>query len=413
MILDPELDIASREGYELIDRSQTERIDEKTIRYTFTQPYAAWRDLFSAQPILPAHALEGADLSTALNDSIPVASGPFVFESWNKGRELTVSRNENFWGEEANLDKIVFRFIADSTSAVQALRGDEVDLLFQQPQLELVEQVSEIDGVRHSVSAGPIWEHIDMNLAVAPLDERYVRAAIIQGIDRAAITEELVAAMFPEASVLQNVMYVNTQQEYEPHWDGWEYDPEAAVALLEENGCERGADEVFVCEGERLSFDYLTTSGNELRELQFAIVQSQLKDIGVELKPKFEEGPVFGKLLASGTDGAWGFANFAWAGTPDPQSGNSVWMCEAGQNFNSYCNERVDELLEAAATTIDPERRAALFNEADEIMARDVPIIPLYQKPTFLAWDADIVGVQDNTTLWGPTWNAEEWALTE
>ncbi|HWH32194.1 MAG TPA: peptide ABC transporter substrate-binding protein [Egibacteraceae bacterium] len=415
VVLNPDLDIVSRDGYDKIDRGQTERIDDKTIKYTFTETYAAYREMFSTQPILPAHALEGQDIATAMNDSVPVASGPFEFESWTKGQNITLVRNENYWGEQKpRLDRVVFRFIEDSNSQVQALRGDEIDMFYPQPQLELVEQVSELDGVTYEVSAGPVWEHLDFNFAVPPMDQTFVRQAIIQGIDRQALAQELIAPMYPEATVLQNVIWMNNQEPYEEHWDRWEYDPEAAIALLEENGCTRGDDEIFTCDGQRLSFEYVTTAGNELRELQFEIIQSQLQEIGIEARPKLQDAATaFGTTLIAGKEGAWGMFNFAWVGSPDPASGNTIWMCGGGQNYNSYCNEEVTRLIEATNATIDQQERADLYNQADELMAADVPLVPLYQKPTFFAWRSALVGMQDNPTQWGPTWNIEEWARTD
>ena len=415
VVLNPDLDIVSRDGYDKIDRSQTEIVDDKTITYHFTEPYAPYRELFSVQPILPAHALKDADMATAMADTVPVASGPFEFESWTKGQNLTLVKNEEFWGEQKpRLDKVVFRVIEDSNTQVQALRGEEIDMFYPQPQVELVEQVSEIDGVQYEVSAGPVWEHLDMNFAVPPLDSDYVRQAIIQGIDRNALAEELIKPMYPDAQVLNNVIWVNTQEQYEPHWDRWEYDPEAATGLLEENGCTKGADGIYTCDGQRLSFEYVTTAGNELRELQFEIIQSQLKEIGVEAKPKLQDAATaFGTTLIAGPDQAWGLFNFAWVGSPDPQGGNTIWMCGGGQNYNSYCNEEVTSLIEQTNTTIDAGERADLYNQADELMAADVPIVPLYQKPTFFGWRDAVIGPKDNATQWGPTWNIEEWALTE
>ena len=415
VILNPDLDIVSRDGYDKIDRSKTERVDDKTITYHFTEPYAPFRELFSVQPILPAHALKDADMKTALAESVPVASGPFKFENWTKGQNLTIVKNEEFWGEQKpHLDKVVFRVIEDSNTQVQALRGEEIDMFYPQPQVELVEQVSEIEGVEYEVSAGPVWEHLDMNYKVPPLDKDYVRQAIIQGIDRNALAEELIKPMYPDAEVLNNVIWVNTQEQYEPHWDRWEYDPEAATGLLEENGCTKGEDGIYTCDGQRLSFEYVTTAGNELRELQFEIIQSQLKEIGVEAKPKLQDAATaFGTTLIAGPDGAWGMFNFAWVGSPDPQGGNTIWMCGGGQNYNTYCNEEVTDLIEQTNTTIDPGERADLYNEADDLISQDVPIVPLYQKPTFFGWRDAIIGPKDNATQWGPTWNIEEWARTE
>jgi len=88
-------------------------------------------------------------------------------------------------------------------------------------------------------------------------------------------------------------------------------------------------------------------------------------------------------------------------------------MCEGGQNYNSYCNEEVTDLLRETNTLLDPAERAATYNEADALMADDLPVLPLYQKPTYFAWNERISGPKENPTQAGPTWNAGEWFLTE
>jgi peptide/nickel transport system substrate-binding protein len=75
-----------------------------------------------------------------------------------------------------------------------------------------------------------------------------------------------------------------------------------------------------------------------------------------------------------------------------------------------YCNRKVSSLLEKTDVQLDPKKRFALFNQADALMANDIPTIPLYQKPTYLVFKAGIKNMKDNATLQGPTWNAEAWA---
>jgi peptide/nickel transport system substrate-binding protein len=259
-----------------------------------------------------------------------------------------------------------------------------------------------------------VWEHLDFNFAVPPLDQDYVRQAIAHGIDRDALAQQLIAPMFEEIETMQQVIYVPNQEEYEPHFDRWNYDPEAAEALLTDNGCEKGDDDIYTCDGEKLSFRYTTTAGNELRELQLQVIQQQLKQIGIEIKADTgDAATVFADVLPNGPDGAWDLFNFAWVGSPDPFSGNSIWKCEGDQNYNGYCNEDVTELLDRTDTEIDEAERAATFNEADELMAADLPVLPLYQKPTYLGYNENIQNVVDNPTNSGPTWNAGEWQLTE
>ncbi|WP_226921329.1 ABC transporter substrate-binding protein [Georgenia subflava] len=411
--LNEDFAIAVRAGCEKVDMEASEVVDDKTFRMVFTEPYAPWRSLFSnaAGSILPAHVLEGEDFDDVWDDGLTVASGPYEFESWNRGQQMTLTRNENFWGEETpGFDRVVLRFIEDSTVQVQALRGREIDMLSSQPQIDLVDQVGGLDGVEHEVVAGGVWEFFEFNHGVETLEHDFVREAIAMGIDRNQLTDVLIGQMNPDAEPLQSLVYVNSQPEYEPAFDRWEFDPEGARTLLEDNGCVQGDDGIYSCDGVRLSVDYAYTSGNELRELQFVIIQSYMKDIGIELNSQTQDAATFfGDLWPSGVDGAWELFNQAWLNTADPNPSLGFWECEGSMNFRSYCNEEVDELIAASRTELDPARRAELLHEADDLMAADLPALPLYQSPVFLAWSSQVVGPQTNPTDWGPFWNIEEW----
>lgn len=406
--------IAVRAGCDKVDLEASEVVDDKTFKMVFSEPYAPWKSLFSngAGVILPAHELEGKDFNSVWDTEITVSSGPMKFESWDRGQSLTMVRNENFWGEDPGMERVVFRFIEDSTVQVQALRGGEIDVLSSQAQLDLVDQVERLDHVTPGVVSGGVWEFFEFNHGVPGLDQAFVRQAIAMGINREELTEALIGQMQPDAEPLQSLVYVNDQEEYVPSFDRWEFDPEAARALLEENGCTTGDDGIYVCDGTRLSFSYAYTAGNELRELQFVVIQAYLKDVGIEVRPAAEDAATFfGDTWPAGVDGEWELFNQAWLNTADPNPALAFWECEGELNYRSYCNDEVDRLIKDSRTELDPAKRADLLNEADDLMAEDLPALPLYQKPTFLAWDSVVSGPQPNPTDWGHLWNIETWGV--
>jgi peptide/nickel transport system substrate-binding protein len=79
----------------------------------------------------------------------------------------------------------------------------------------------------------------------------------------------------------------------------------------------------------------------------------------------------------------------------------------------NYCNARATALMKKADNTLVPKVRAALENQADSLIANDVPSVPLYQKPTFLVYHTDVKGMADNATQYGPFWNMENWWLNK
>jgi peptide/nickel transport system substrate-binding protein len=412
--------ITTRNGYELI--TDYEEDGEKTITFNFEEPFAAWQLLFTN--VLPAHVLEGEDFTTVLNDELPdVSGGPYVFDSWERGTQLRLVRNDSYWDGDVALDEIIFRYVPDTTTLTQQMIGGELDMYDPQPQIELVDQLEgATDRLEYEVGLGPVWEHIDFNTLVPGLDKDYVRQAIALGIDRQQIVETLVQPVDPEAEVLQQPFWMTNSEFYEPTFDQWDHDPDAAISLLEENGCERGDGDIFECEGDRLSFRFGTTGGNERRELTQQLVQSDLAQVGIEIEIDNDEGAQFFERLDTpencGGPCDYDLALFAWVGSPDPSGNANIYGCDEGetprpQNWTVYCDEELTSLMDEANSNVDLDENAALWNEAAAVIAEGVPIIPLFQQPQLLAWEQSIQGPQLNATNQTQFWNSAEWARTE
>lgn len=416
--VDEKNNVASRAGYDKVESS--EAIDDKTVKFTFSEPYAGWKDLWN--PVLPKHVLEGENFNKIWNkgyvtgDGEPIGSGPFLFDEYKKGSELTLVKNDNYWGEHtAYLDEIVFRFLPETNTEIQSLRGGEVDVIYPQPQLELVPLTQQQD-LEIQTNAGTTWEHIDIQLGKnghpALANNVEVRQALAYAIDREALVSQLFKDLSPDLTPLNNTIYMTNQAEYQDNWGTYTHDPAKAQELLEGIGCKKGDDGIYECDGERLSFEFTSTAGNALRELAFEVMQQQVKESGIELKSAFGDAAVvFGnKVLVAGN---YDLFMFAWVGSPDPAGSVEIWKCEGSQNFTGYCNEEATELLEQSDTYLDNDQRAEALNQADAIMSEDVPTIPLYQKPTFLAYSTKVHGLVDNPTDEGFTWNTEDWWIEQ
>ena len=412
--------ITSRAGYE--DISDFEVDGDKTITFNFEEPYAPWQLLFSN--LLPAHVLDGEDFETFLNDELPeVSGGPYVFDQWDRGTQLRLIRNDEYWGNEVSLEEIVFRYVPDTTTLTQQMIGGELDMYDPQPQIELIDQLDGADDrIDYEVGLGPVWEHIDFNTQVEGLDQAHVRQAIALGINREQIVEALIKPVDPDAVVLQQPFWMANSENYEETFDQWNHDPEAAIALLEDNGCTRDGDNAnFECDGVELSFRIGTTGGNERRELAQQLMQADLSNVGIELTIENDEGAAFFERLNTpdNCDGVcdYDIAMFAWVGSPDPSGNANIYGCDDDQprpqNWTVYCDDELTSLMDLANQTVDVDENAALWNEAAGVIAEGVPILPLFQQPQLLAWENSITGPQLNATNQTQFWNSGEWARTQ
>jgi peptide/nickel transport system substrate-binding protein len=418
-IADPSNDIASRAGYELI--TGYEVVDDKTVLFAFDQVYAPWQTLFGT--ILPAHILEGQPFNTAWDDAITMGSGPFTFVEWRPEDRIVLARNPNYWGAASgDVQTLNIVFYPDPTAEVDALGDGEVDVIYPQPDLSLMDEVDGIGGIELVTGLGPVWEYFGFNQDDLRLQQPFVRRAIAQGINRDLIVEEVVRPITPGAELLGNAIWLNGSAHYVDHFNSvFPYDPAAAEELLTENECIEGDDGIYACGGERLSFSWATTSDNEARDLHFELVQADLAAIGIEITADF--GPTSELLQTANLQGGadvWQATNLAWVAQPDPSWGNSRFYCQGealngfGQlNFFRYCDEEVDVLIRSTDTIIDPAERANTYNQADELWLGAAPMIPMYQRPTLLAWSSEIQGPADNPSQVGPLWNVGDWTGQE
>lgn len=424
-IMNPKWDIVSREGWEDIQRIQ---VAGKKVTVTFKpkRAYAAWDVLMGSSP-LPAHKVgPSVDFNKLWSDSIDISSGPFRFGSWQKGTQLTIVRNPAFRaGPQAKLDRIVFRYIAGA-SQFQALKSGEGDVVEPQPQVQIVDFYKDN---KFKVQVGPSyqWEHLDFQQgakAHPALKKKYVRQAIITGINRAQIREVLyvktgLVANTKLIPVLQSNIFKPFEPAYATPYSRWKFSQRNAIAILKRNGCTGGPDtpssgnsKIFSCPGVgKLSFQFTTTSGNPLRALTFEIIQRQLKSVGIEFTPRFISPAV---LFGGGTltGGDWEAVMFTFLGGPTSSATYfGIGGCGGDQNYGKSCNQKASRLLQQAQFTADPAARNRLLQQAEVILADEVFSIPLFSRPAYLLNSTRVKGPIKNPTQQGSTWNAETWTV--
>lgn len=412
---DWDIEALQRSGFDEV--TATEVLDDKTWRATFAAPFAAYRSMF--ETILPAHVLDGEDLNDVWTDAITdpatgdaIGSGPFLFGDWERGRELTLVRNDAFWGQPASLDAITFRY-ADTPTLLAQLGAGALDLyLPQQPLPSTHDRLRATPNVAVQATPGPVWEHLAFNLENALLAKPYVRTAIARGIDREQIVDTLLGDTPLGSSVLQDPLYLRNQAEYAPVFRDYAYDPEAAVRGLEDNGCTRkDSESPFLCDGVELSFRYLSTAGDGGREELFRMVRASLAEVGIAVTDAFR--PPAEALRQRLPAGDFDIANFAWVGGAEPHGTGVIYTCGGVLNHTGYCNDEVSTTIAEGLRTLDADDRAATYNRAARLIAQDLPVLPLFQYPETLAIGPKVGGVRLNPTQWGPTWNAAQWYRTE
>ena len=408
----PRTDAASTAGYDRIQQV-TGSDDGKTVTVVFKQPFAEWQSLFAN--LVPAHHLrrQPGGWNNGLDkhpEKIP-SGGPFEIAGFRRGETVTLRRNDRYWGPKAHLDQIVIRLVPDSDAQLDALRNHEADLIRPQPTADLINHVRQLSGVHSQVRPTLSFEHLTFNLSQPILADPAVRRAIATAIATGQLVDRLVRPMDASTQPLGNRIWLPGQAPYQDHADGYgKGDTGAAKRLLEQAGWRLGADGVYAKDGRRLRLRCSTIAGDPRRRAEGVLLQDQLAKAGIRLElASAPFAAFFGEWVDKGN---FDIADFSWTGNPFVVSGSQdAYRTDGTGNHGRFSDPEVDELFRRAAGELDPARAADIGNEIDRRLWAQLPSIPLYPLPGFLAWRQDLVNVEHNTTTEGPFWNVGTWGF--
>jgi peptide/nickel transport system substrate-binding protein len=416
VFINPANNVISRTGWEDI---KTITGSGKAGKVIFKKSYADWEALV-AGGVYPAHVIAGQDMNKMFLTSIPVSSGPWLFDSWQKGVQISVKKNTKFTaGPQMKLSKLVFRYILDTNARFQALKAGEGQVMEPQPQLQIADFKTDKKFVVDQ-KVGYAYEHIDIQFGPKghpALKQPYVRKALITGMNRKQVANALYATIAPGLPVLNSLMFKPFENTYQQNFAVYKFNQQKVIDSLEAKGCTGGPSKptagnqnIFSCPGVgKLSFGFSTTTGNQLRALTFEIIQRQLKSVGIELVARFQvAGTLFGTTLPSGD---WDLAMFTWVGSPStPITIKDLYACGGEQNYMNYCNKKLSAVENAVAGQLDSAKRAQMLNSSElKYLVKDLASIPLYARPIYVIHSTSVKGPVVNPTTEGSPWNVANW----
>lgn len=392
-------------GYDVID--DVDDSDPKTVVITFTEPYAAWPELFGGNSayILKADAFESTDTADELITEIPFSGGPYMLTEFS-ATEALLTANMDYWDADRVPVNDTVRMVPleDTDTQINALLAGEVMGIYPQPSPGINESL-DADNIEVTFGAGTVYEGIwpdhDSLLDGSNnvLADVAVREAVFRAINRERIVEEVLRPISPDVEILNCGGWVPTVGEWCDNTDFADitYDPEAAAQVLEDAGWAKGSDGIYAKDGVRLSFTWQTVAGNARREAVQAIVIPELAAVGIEAKAdNSDPGELFQQRLPQRQTELMLYAQVA---SPDP-SVTTIFACEnipsaendfAGQNANAWCNEEATALMKEADRTPDADERLTVTQQVGDMIRADFVWLPFYQLPLVTAVNTDLV----------------------
>jgi peptide/nickel transport system substrate-binding protein len=423
--------LLSEVGFDQIESAKA--VSDKEVQFTFMKgkSYADWKGLFAGPSgiILSKHIFDKGSAKadcdyitkgwpTAQGIPLGAQNGPWILEQKNisvADKTFILTPNPKYWGAKPKLARLIDVNIgSDSDTNVKAVQNGEVDAIYPQPQLDLLGNLKKLPNVTSQVSFGASFEHLDFNTADPLLKHKEIRQAIAYAIDRKGLVAATVGKFSDKAGVLDNRLLVANQAGYQAH--GQQYDTQniaKAKQLLESIGCTKGPDGIYRLGGKKLSFTVITTQQNPLRDQTIATIAAQVKQAGIQLK-EFADPDIFAGPDKPNSLVAEGFqiALFAWVGTPSISSNVPIYLSPAGggkgQNYTQGGTPEIDQTLQQLSTATSAQAEIDAANKADSLLWDQMYTLPLYQKPTLLAYNNKVKGISDNTTSAGPLWQADK-----
>ena len=405
----------------LSDKSFTLHFDKLTFDYNGINDFN----------LLPAHIDEAnfSDPETYKNktayDTDPLNKGlffgPYLITDIASGSHVILKPNPTWYGPPPKFDQIVVRAIGNTAALEANLLSGGIDMIAGELGLTIDQAISfekrHRDKYNVIFKPGLIYEHIDLNLENPLLADVRVRRALVHAIDRETISERLFDGRQPVAHTSVNPLdwvFADDVPKYE-------FSPDKANALLDEAGWntrKRGIRHN--AQGEKLTFEIMTTAGNRTRELVQQILQSQWKSVGIEITIKNEPARVFfGQTMTERRYSGLGM--YAWMSSPEnvprttlhsnhiPTTANNF----TGQNYTAFKNAEMDALLERIETELDKTKRLEMWRRIQHIYAEELPVIPLYFRASAFVLPKGLTGVeptghQYSTTLWIENWDYQK-----
>ena len=357
-----------------------EAVDDMTVKFSLCSPDVAFpsKVAFTALNIHPSEYMEATGGTGDLLDQ-PIGTGPYELVEWNKGDSIVFKRFDDYWGEPAKTENLIFRWSSEGAQRLLELQSGAVDGI-DNPTPDDFAIIEADESLALYPREGLNIFYLGMNDAFPPFDNELVRQAVSYAIDK----DRIVDNFYPAGSVVASHF---TPCAIPGGCDGPafpDFDPEKAKELLAEAGYADGFDT-------KISYrdvvrSYLPEPGVVAQD-----IQAQLKDVGINIDIEVMESGAF--LDAADSGELEGFHMLGW-GADYPDQTNFLdyhFGSGASPQFGPGHTD-IHEALAEAASLPDQAARNNIYATANELLTEHVPMVPIAHGGSGTAFKATVEG---------------------
>lgn len=380
--------------------------DPHTFVVKTKQVWAPFLTLHSQYGIMPAHvfqAMTGKQVASAdFNTNPTVVSGMYKFVSLQKGQQLTLARNDSYYGTKSYLDTYIQTTIADSSTLPALLEAGEIDVAIIDPsQAGALRSVKSIGIASYPTSSMPFYAY---NLAPDKpasvfFSDRSVRQALLYALDRQEIVKAVLDGQGTVPLTWEPPASWAFNEQAKPVYS---HDAKRAASLLDAAGWKPGSDGIRTNNGRRMEFEMDVISSIKTHTAMAQIIQEQWKTVGVDLRLKTAavSTVIQNYLYSRNFDLSMGQVN--WPDDPDESNMfNSSSTASGGLNAMDYVNPQLDHVFDQAAHVVDRAKRKVFYDQIQDILNEDLPAVPLVVINAVIAYNKRVhASFSPHTRAW-------------
>ncbi len=393
-IFDPRNRATSVESYRRIVSLQTPDLHTVVIR--LREPWnAAVRVLFAQSDypygILPKHVFADTKVVGTPWENAPFGTGPFRVTTWNRGDRIVLEPNEYFF-PKPKLKQIVLQIVPNLNSNFVALQSGATDVGRLTP--DNVEQAERLPNVRIVRTPENATGFLYLQTQASPTNDVYVRRAIAYAVDVNQLAN-IWHHQYPNAGSFLPPPIVSWSA---PAIQPYPHDIRAAQRELSASGW-RSGEGGWAKDHDALSGVIGADAENPIAVRIATLVQSELAAAGMHFTVKTNPTRTWFSFTGLLRNGKAAIATESWVGGGDPEQSLNLRCVQAvpgGSNHSFYCSKRFEALFDDQARTPDEAQRDRDFNDIQQLIHDDAPVIPLYYEVYFDGVNRRVTGLQRN-----------------
>lgn len=357
-------------------------VDDYTVNVVTKDPDPLVPTRFNRYPteIVPPKYTEESGQETFAQK--PVGTGPYKFVSWDKGSNVVLEANPDYWGEKPDVKKVTFRSIPEASTRVSALLNNEVDLITAVSPEDREKIESSSTSRLSNVERAGNTVYVGFKTDVKPFNDPKVRQALNYAIDVDSIVDKVLQG----SAVQTNSLIGPKDFGYAGEPEGYGYDPEKAKKLLADAGYPDG----FSATMDTVNWYIKNTDVAQ-------VIAEQLKAVGVNIKVNNVESSVYRTLVPAGKQSD--MYVLGWSSTNTLDADAAIYaILRSGESYSTYSNSDVDAKLDEARSATNEGERMKLYQEIQDEVLKDAPRIFLYQENQYygvsdrLKWEGRVDG---------------------